>query len=192
MTHTVRSRVRPLPNQCYSPGFAFYGFEHSCGIHNFWPTWPFLIIKVLASWEKFLWSREHPPLNNFVCFRCSVRTRKAGFHKLVPREKKKNATCQHTNYHDTTDLKWNLHGLSSYGHVIYTSQTCTWQNFRGGSLGIVANLVDCGMIISKLKFQSLFNVHFWTNALWKGMNSSIHWTMVIPLIPSYKDCFGIT
>ena len=31
-----------------------YGSEYRLGIHVFLPTWPYLIIKVLATWSKFL------------------------------------------------------------------------------------------------------------------------------------------
>ena len=35
-------------------GFYLYGLEYSFRIHCFWPIWLCLIIKVLATWAKFL------------------------------------------------------------------------------------------------------------------------------------------
>ena len=36
--------------------------------------------------------------------------------------------------------------------------------------GEVANVLDSEIIVRKFKFQLCSSVHFWTNALWKGMN----------------------
>ena len=39
---------------------------------------------------------------------------------------------------------------------------------------VVANILNCNIVVSKFKLQSCYYVYFWTNALGKGMN---------PLIP---------
>ena len=36
-----------------------YGLEHNLGIHDFRPTWPCQIVKVLATWVKFLESSSY-------------------------------------------------------------------------------------------------------------------------------------
>ena len=38
------------------------------------------------------------------------------------------------------------------------------------SYGTVANILDSD--VSQLKLQSHYYIHFWTNNLWKGMNTS--------------------
>ena len=39
--------------------------------------------------------------------------------------------------------------------------------------GVVANVLDCDMIVSEFKLQSHYNVHCWSNTLGKGMNTFI-------------------
>ena len=42
---------------------------------------------------------------------------------------------------------------------------------RGNPCDLVANVLDCDIVISEFELQSCNNVHFWTNTLGKGMNS---------------------
>ena len=37
----------------------------------------------------------------------------------------------------------------------------------------MTNVLDCDIVISEFKIQSLYYIHFQTNILWKGMNSFI-------------------
>ena len=39
-----------------------------------------------------------------------------------------------------------------------------------GSRGVVANILDCDIVVSDFKLQSRYNVPFWANTLKKGMN----------------------
>ena len=39
--------------------------------------------------------------------------------------------------------------------------------------GVVENILDCDIVISKFKFYLCYYVHFWTNTLWKGSHSLI-------------------
>ena len=42
---------------------------------------------------------------------------------------------------------------------------------------IVANMLDGDIVVSRLKLQSHYYIHFWTNTLRKGMNPLIPPTM---------------
>ena len=52
-------------------------------------------------------------------------------------------------------------------------------NKRISPCGLVANLLDCDIIVSKFKLQLYYSVYFPTNIFWKGMNT------FIPLIMGY-------
>ena len=36
--------------------------------------------------------------------------------------------------------------------------------------GVVANVLDCKIVVSEFKLYSFYCIHFWTNAPWKDMN----------------------
>ena len=57
----------------------------------------------------------------------------------------------------------------------------------------MANVIDCGIIVSQFEIQSCYYDHFQTNALWKDTNFLILqlWVYIIPLLFFYKDGFGI-
>ena len=44
---------------------------------------------------------------------------------------------------------------------------------RGCPHGVMVKVMDCGIVVSELVFQSRYYVHFWTNTLGKGMNPLI-------------------
>ena len=44
---------------------------------------------------------------------------------------------------------------------------------RGCPYSVVANILDCDIVGSKFKLQLCSYIHFWTNALGKGMNPFI-------------------
>ena len=46
-------------------------------------------------------------------------------------------------------------------------------NRRVSPLGVVANVLDCNIGVSKFELHSYYDVHFRTNTLGKGMNSLI-------------------
>ena len=58
-------------------------------------------------------------------------------------------------------------------------------------IGVVANELDCDIVVTKFELQSLYCVHFRTNTLGKGMNYLIPLVMGyrIPLMFFYKDGF---
>ena len=39
--------------------------------------------------------------------------------------------------------------------------------------GVVANLLDCDIVVSEFEIQPCYYVDFWTNVLWKAINSFI-------------------
>ena len=41
---------------------------------------------------------------------------------------------------------------------------------RGNPRGVVANVLDCDIVVSEFELLSRYYVHFRTNALGKGMN----------------------
>ena len=43
----------------------------------------------------------------------------------------------------------------------------------GGFSGIVANVLNCDIVVSEFKLQLHYYIHFWTNTLGKSMNSTI-------------------
>ena len=43
----------------------------------------------------------------------------------------------------------------------------------GSSHGVVANELDCNIIVNEFKLQLSYYVYFWTNTLGKSMNSLI-------------------
>ena len=45
--------------------------------------------------------------------------------------------------------------------------------FRGCPRGVMVKAMDCGIVVSKFVFQSLYYVHFQANTLGKGMNHLI-------------------
>ena len=40
--------------------------------------------------------------------------------------------------------------------------------------GAVVIMLDCNLIVSEFELQISYYIHFWTNALGKGMNLLIH------------------
>ena len=59
--------------------------------------------------------------------------------------------------------------------------------------GLVANVLGCDIVVSEFKLQSIYDVHFWTSTLTKGMNSLIPQAigLIVKLLFFYKDGFGI-
>ena len=59
--------------------------------------------------------------------------------------------------------------------------------------GIVANLLDSDIVLSKFELQSQYYVHLLTNTLRRGMNLLIHQAsdLIVPLLFFYKDIIGI-
>ena len=57
------------------------------------------------------------------------------------------------------------------------------------SSGIVANMLNCNIIVSKFELQSHYYVHFWTNTLGKNKNSLISPAIghTIPILSFFKD-----
>ena len=57
----------------------------------------------------------------------------------------------------------------------------------------MADVLDCDIIVSEIKLQSHYYIHFQTNTLGKGMNSIINPSMglIVPLLSCYKNGFGI-
>ena len=45
---------------------------------------------------------------------------------------------------------------------------------RRSPWGIVANVLNCNIIVSEFKLKSQNHIDFWTNTLEKGMNFLIH------------------
>ena len=39
--------------------------------------------------------------------------------------------------------------------------------------GVVANVLDCNIVVSKFELQSCYYIHLWTNTLEKDINSFI-------------------
>ena len=69
----------------------------------------------------------------------------------------------------------------STGVYIYSSP---YKNvtYVGIPHGVVANVLNCDIIVSKFKLQLHFNcIHFWTNALGKIMNLLIK-SKIVPLL----------
>ena len=48
---------------------------------------------------------------------------------------------------------------------------------RGSPRGLVANVLDCDIVVSEFEFQLRYYVHFWTNILEKGMKPFISSTV---------------
>ena len=44
-----------------------------------------------------------------------------------------------------------------------------WESHRG----VVANVMDCGIVVNEFELQSRLNVRFWANTLWKSINPLI-------------------
>ena len=40
-------------------------------------------------------------------------------------------------------------------------------------MAVVANVLDCDIVVSEFELQSRYNVHFWTNIIGKYMNPLI-------------------
>ena len=70
----------------------------------------------------------------------------------------------------------------------------SWKYLRRSPYGIVANELDCNIVVSEFVLQSRYYIHFQTNTLGKGMNHSHpHSAMdyVVPLLFFSKDDFCI-
>ena len=44
---------------------------------------------------------------------------------------------------------------------------------RGSSCSVVANMLECDIIVNRSELQSQYYIHFQTNTLWKDMNPLI-------------------
>ena len=66
-------------------------------------------------------------------------------------------------------------------------------NVGGSPYGIVANMLDCGIVVRECKLQLYYYVHFLINTLGKDINTLIPPAMgyVELLLLFYKDSFGI-
>ena len=51
---------------------------------------------------------------------------------------------------------------------------------------LVANMLDCNIVLNKFKVQSGYYIYFWTNTLWKDMNPFIPQ----PWIKLFHFCFS--
>ena len=108
-------------------GFYLYGWQHNLIIYTYKPIWLFLMIKVLATWAKFLQPSGYCTVINlylhFLCNKCflvdsmvlcfiSVDLAVSFWIMLhihlcdfqISHGVEQSATCQHTNYHNTTNL----------------------------------------------------------------------------------------
>ena len=118
-----------------------YGFEYDLGIHGFKPTWPCLIIELLAAQVKFLQaSCYYPPFifrtNVFGCFRTDVAHFELFKHKM-PNQIMLSvhlycfqimlwSNALRVSAPTTTILpntKSALYSLNCFGHVIFAQQT---------------------------------------------------------------------
>ena len=137
----------------YSPDathqICHYGLEHKLRIHGIRPTWPCLIIEVLATWVEFLQpSGYYTTINCAITF-CTTNVFWGSFHGIMALFKlikhkflnlsmlhihlcsfqithamKQCTMCQHTNYHNTTKSQHvPFHSLNCFSHIIYTLQT---------------------------------------------------------------------
>ena len=64
----------------------------------------------------------------------------------------------------------------------------------GNPCGVVANVLNCDIVVIESELQSCYYVHFQTNTLEKGLNMVIPKAIdliIIPLLFFYKDDFGI-
>ena len=68
-----------------------------------------------------------------------------------------------------------------------------YRTFKAQALWLVANVLDCDIIVSEYEVKSNYYVHFWTNILEEGMNLLISPAMgEIVLQPFfYNDGFDI-
>ena len=57
--------------------------------------------------------------------------------------------------------------------------------------GLVANTLDCDIVVREFKLQLGYYIHFETNILGKGTNPHILPAMGLSLMFFYKDGFGI-
>ena len=75
--------------------------------------------------------------------------------------------------------------------VYFLNRNRTRQNrMKGNSGGVVANVLDCDIVVNGFKLQSRYYVHFWFNTLRKSMKlSATDW--IIPLMFFYKDSVDI-
>ncbi len=64
------------------------------------------------------------------------------------------------------------HALFYKGSKISSVYTA-FDLFRGSTRDVVANLLDCDIVVSEFKLQSCYYIHFRTNTLGKGMNPLI-------------------
>ena len=58
---------------------------------------------------------------------------------------------------------------------------------------VVANVLDCDIVVSKFELWSFSSVHLGVDTLGKDMNSldSLNMGWIVPLLPFFKDGFGI-
>ena len=119
--------------------------EHSLGIHSFRPTWPWLIVKVLVTWMKFLFCdqlhfhisynkcfwllpRYHSPVRSHeLCYR--IRLRRT-FINAAYKSHTGLSNIQYVSTPTTTRLPiavGTFHGLHCFSHVIYALQTSVYQ-----------------------------------------------------------------
>ena len=63
---------------------------------------------------------------------------------------------------------------------------------KGSSRFVVANVLDCDIVVSEFKLELRYYVHFRTNIPGKGMNPFISTSYKLTVSQLfYKDCFGI-
>ena len=81
--NTLDCRMSNLPDtlQILLTGFAFKGLEHNLGILNFRPTWPCLMVEVLATRVKFLEPFDYYTMINCTFTFCTTNV--FGFFRSV-------------------------------------------------------------------------------------------------------------
>ena len=57
--------------------------------------------------------------------------------------------------------------------------------------GVMVKELDCAIVVSEFKLQSCYYVHFWTNALGKGINPPKAIGSIVALLFFSKGGFGI-
>ena len=94
-------------------------------------------------------------------------------------------TLVHTHIHTHTYI---------YGHSAKRTPFNSNQHDKARSpLGVVVNVLNFDIVVSDLKLQSRYYVHFQTNTLKKSINSLISPVIgeILPLLFFYKDGFDI-
>ena len=155
--------------------------EHGIGIHTFRPTWPCLIVKVLATWVKFLQLSDYYTMINctftfcitnvFGCF-CGVMVQ----FKLI---KQMRLCCRFICAAFKSQMEWSnaqcvsappttilptiadtFSSLNYFSHIIYMLQSSTYQN-------IAKLLTHLCIIFSILKTKIfLYFLSKWPGACW--------------------------